>query len=230
MKASIIAGLLVALIASAHAITLGQVDDFESTTIQGWGTGGIGGAPVPTVTGGGVGGAGDHFLQIGSDSAGAGSRLTVFNRSQWLGNYIAAGVTAIEVDLRNFSNVTLSIRLAFKTSLAMGAPAYLTQAAILAPNSGWQHFTFSLNPANMIGVLGPPSYNAVFSGGMTEVRFINEAGAFNATGDIVTAQLGIDNIRAVPEPATMYSLGAGLSVVACALARRSKSHRASRSR
>ncbi|MDQ6859987.1 MAG: PEP-CTERM sorting domain-containing protein [Verrucomicrobiota bacterium] len=230
MKALLIAGLTVALVASAHAITLGQLDNFESTTLQGWGNGGIGGSPVPTVTSGGPGGAADHFLQIASDSSGAGSRLTVFNRSQWLGNYIAFGVTAIEVDLRNSSNVTLSIRLAFKTSLAMGAPAYLTQAAILAPNSGWQHFTFSLAPANMIGVLGPPSYSALFSGGMTEVRFINEAGAFNATGDIVTAQLGIDNIHAVPEPATIYSLGAGLTLLAFARARRRAARRSIRSR
>ena len=49
---------------------------------------------------GGPAGAGDQYMRITSNGGfGAGSRLTVLNRTQWLGNYIAAGVTAVEMDL-----------------------------------------------------------------------------------------------------------------------------------
>ena len=210
---------------SASAISLGQLDDFEDATLKNWSNGGVAGVPAPTnVNSGGPGGAGDNYLQIASaGGGGAGSRLTIFNHAQWLGNYIAAGVTAIEVDLRNSGPTQLSIRLAFKSSLSMGGPAYLTQAAILPSGSGWQHFTFSLAPASLIPVAGPPAYNTLFSGGIAEVRFINEIGANNSNGDIITAQLGIDNIRAVPEPATFYLLGAGAVALACRRLKRARS-------
>ena len=217
--------LLPGLLATASAISLGQLDDFEDNTVENWGNGAVPGAPAPTnMSSGGAAGGNDNFLQIASlGGGGAGSRLTLFNRSQWLGNYIAAGVTAIEVDLRNSGPTQLSIRLAFKSSLSMGGPAYLTQPAILPSGSGWQHFTFSLTPASLIPVAGPPAYNTLFSGGIAEVRFINEVGANNSNGDIITAQLGIDNIRAVPEPAGIYLLGAGLvALITCSRARQKR--------
>ena len=201
---------------SASAITLGQVDNFEDNTLQNWQNGNIGGVPVPTnIASGGPAGANDNFLQIAAvGGGGAGSRLTLFNHAQWLGNYIVAGVTAIEVDLRNQGATSLSIRLAFKSSTAMGAPAYLTTAAILPSGSGWQHFTFSLAPSALIPVFGPPAYNTMFSGGLAEVRFINEVGANNSASDIIAAQLGIDNIRAVPEPAVSALLVTAFAAVA----------------
>ncbi len=211
MLRSAVASFLLLAVSSARAITLGQVDNFQGGTLAGWGNGGVGGAPpVLNVADGGPAGAGDRFLQIISDGGGAGGRLTAFNRTQWLGNYLAAGVTAIEVDLQNLGPTSLSIRLAFKGSLSMGAPAYLTTAAVLAPGSGWQHFTFSLLPTNLIPVAGPPAYNTLFSTGLAEVRFINEIAANNSNGDILVGQVGIDNVRAVPEPAVSVLLAGAL--------------------
>ena len=211
---------------AARAITPGQVDDFEDGTLRNWANGG--GAPAPVnITTGGPAGANDNYLRITSlggfgGFGDAGSRLTIFNRSQWLGNYIAAGVNAIEVDLLNLGATNLSIRLAFLGALPSfsGAPAYLTAAAVLPASSGWMHFTFSLGPGNLVAIGGPAAPNTFFSSGIAEVRFINEAGATNIRGDPVAAQLGIDNIRAVPEPSATSFVALGVLFVAIEAARR----------
>ena len=160
-------------------------------------------ANLVNVNTGGPGGAGDRYLQLTSDGTvnGPGGHLTTFNLQQWLGNYIAQGVSAIEIDLRNTGTTTLSMRLAFKTQNVMNSPGYLSAPVTLAPGSGWQHFTFSLAQANMMAVGGPAPYNTFFSTGMGDARIINEVGTANLNGDVIVGQVSIDNIHAVPEPA-----------------------------
>jgi hypothetical protein len=126
----------------ATAVTIGQIDTFQDRTTDSWANGGT--QPANIATGVPLG-ANDRFLELTSDGSGANGRLTVFNRNQWLGNYIVAGVNEIDLDLNNFSNVALSIRLAFKAGTFNGAPGYVTTMPFsLAPNSGWQHAVFSI--------------------------------------------------------------------------------------
>jgi hypothetical protein len=197
---------------SARAIVLGQVDNFEDNTLQNWANGGAPGVPpVLNINTGGPAGANDNFMQISSDGAGIGKFLTVFNRSQWLGDYIGTGVTAIEMDLRNLGSVSLTIRLAFKDAPGNGTPGYLSsQSFTLAVGSGWQHVVFLINPASMIAIGGPTAFNAFFAGGFQEMRIIDEVGTSNLNGDIITGQLGIDNIHAVPEPGAALLAVAGM--------------------
>ena len=108
--------------------------------------------------------------------SGPGRFLTVFNRAQWLGNYIALGVTAIEIDLQNFSKVDLNIRLGFKESTDAGASGYLSAAFSLPAGSGWQHAIFLINPASMIAVGSPADFNTFFADNFGEMRIMNEAG------------------------------------------------------
>jgi hypothetical protein len=163
---------------------------------------------------GGPGGAGDRFIEVTSVSQPPGNRLTTFNRDQWLGNYIAAGVTTIEMDLENLSDITLSIRIAFKADLSPSSPGYLSLPMVIAPGSSWQHAVFSISQADLIAIGGPPDYNTFFSSGIVETRIINEVGATNLNGDIVVGQLGIDNIHAVPEPtATTLLTGSLLALI-----------------
>lgn len=197
-----------ALARSAGAVSVGQIDTFQDGTTANWDNGEIiGTTPVTNIATGGPAGAGDRFIQVTSDGVGSGGKLTAWNREQWLGNYIAAGVTAIEVDLRNQSSVSLSIRLAFKEGPGGGAsaPGYLSQAMVLPVGSGWQHFTISLLPANLIPVNSPAPWNTFFIG---EVRFIHAVGTTSLSGTSIVGQLGIDNIQAVPEP-TISALFAG---------------------
>jgi PEP-CTERM motif len=207
---------------SAKGIGPGQLDDFEDGTTQFWGNGGGGAPPVVNVDSGGPGGVDDNFMQITSvGGGGAGRFLVAFNQTQWVGNYISAGVIAIEMDLRNQGAVNLSIRLAFKEFGGFGSPGYLSSdAALLAPGSGWQHFVFTINVGSMIPIGGPADFNTFFSTGNGEMRIINEVGTTNLNGDVAVAQLGVDNIHAVPEPGTFALAGFGLVFLAAAFRRK----------
>ncbi len=192
----------------ANAIVNGQLDNFEDGTTMGWA------GDMLQVKTGGPAGAADHYLELTADGAGSGGRLTTFNLQQWLGNYIAQSVNTIQIDLRNESTTTLSIRVAFKSQNLMNSPGYLSAPVILAVGSGWQHFSISIAAANMIAIGGPAAYNTFFSTGIGDARIINEAGATDLNGDFVVGQLGIDNIHAVPEPASAALLTGGLLLFA----------------
>ena len=204
---TIFACALLLIARPANAIVNGQLDNFEDGTTMGWA------GNMLQVKTGGPAGAGDHYLELTADGAGSGGRLTTFNLQQWLGNYIAQGVNAIEIDLRNESTTTLSIRVAFKSQNLMNSPGYLSAPVILAVGSGWQHFSLSISAANMIPIGGPAAYNTFFSTGIGDARIINEAGATNLNGDFVTGQLGMDNIHAVPEPAPAVTYRGWLALV-----------------
>lgn len=214
---------LLLVVRSTDAVSNGQTDNFQDGSTMGWQNGEVIGAiPVTNIANGGPGGTGDAYIRLSADGSGAGGKLTAFNRDQWLGDYIAAGVTAIEVDLRNEGAVSLTIRLAFKNGPGggAGAPGYMTQAIILAVGSGWQHVTISLIPANLIAVNNPPAFSSFFIG---EVRFIHSVGTSSLSGTTVVGQLGIDNIHAVPEPAVTSLLAGTFLAIAARFALRRRS-------
>ena len=187
-------------ISAVHAVVPGQIDTFQDGTTDNWKTGQI--QPV-NIANGGPGGAGDRFLELSSDGSGANGRLTVFNRNQWTGDYIAAGVNEITVDLNNFSDVTLNIRLAFKDSTTANGSGYVTSTAFtLTPSSGWQHAVFSITPTTMTAAGSPAPFSTFFSG-PAEFRIINASTNTDLNGNAVVAQLGVDNIIAVPEPSSV---------------------------
>ncbi len=209
------------LASSAKAIVVGQLDDFQDGMLANWENGGAGAPPVQNIATGGPGGAGDHYMQIASTGPGGpGQFLTVFNRNQWIGDYITPGVTAIEMDLLNLSSVTLTIRLGFKETAGFGGNGYLTSGFTLAPGSGWQHVVFTINAGSVIAVGTPNPFDDFFHTGPDEMRIINEAGTDNLVGDAVTAQLGIDNVHAVPEPGTGLLAVTGLLALGAVLRRK----------
>ena len=204
---TLLALALFSFVRPAGAIVFGQTDTFQDPN-QGTMNWVNGASMVERIATGGPTGAGDAYLQVTSiGGGGPGSRLVAQNYSfppvvsQWTGDYIAAGVNEIEFDLNNQSQVTLSIRLAFKTDVQNGSPGYLSLPVIVAPGAGWQHFSISLAEANLTPIGGPAPYETFFQNGFAEMRFINEAGNSNLNGDPVVATLGIDNIHAIPEPA-----------------------------
>jgi hypothetical protein len=202
----------VALAGPAAAITLGQVDTF-STDKGDWGP-----DSAVRLVNGGPEGDGDGWLKYESTgTAGPSSRALVRNNEQWAGDYVAAGVDAISVDVFNNGAVDLSLRLAIGTpgnTDQGGDPSangswYSTAIAVAIPfGSGWHSVQFDLNDVAMSLVLGSDSLSDVLAG-VTQIRFISSETLSNR-GDIVAAFIGIDNVTAVPEPSTALLLGLGL--------------------
>ncbi len=206
---------------AAYAIPVGP-DTFTDGTTMGWGVPGPSPLPPTNVAPGGPGGAGDAFLQLEASAvlAEAGSRLSVVNETQWTGDFRAAGISAISMDVNNFGPDDLVLRLFFEDFDAPGPPVNLamTLAGIVVPaGSGWMSVVFDLSPANLI----PGAFGTV-EGALTDVSvmriFHNPAASFPGPGvgiPKVTATVGVDNITAVvvPEPATGALLLGGLAAV-----------------
>jgi hypothetical protein len=219
--------LLSAFLPSAGraSIVLGQIDTFENGTTQRWGIGMPGPfAPVNIPTGGPAG-AGDHYLQVTSNgSAGAGGRITVFNRDQWTGNYLAAGVNAVEMDLINLGTQPLSIRIALKRGIARTDPGFASTNPFVLPADGlWHHAVFLLDAADLTRLGSQTLTLDSLLSGVAEFRVL-ESAVPALDGERISAVVGIDNVQAsaVPESAgfTLTLVGAGLLGLGRRLSRR----------
>jgi hypothetical protein len=117
------------------------------------------------------------------------------------------------MDVNNFGPEDLVLRLLFVNFPVAGPPTDVawTLAPISVPaGSGWANVVFDLSAANLFAPFGTA---AGALGDVNEFRiFHNPVPAFG--GPLVTppvdAVLGVDNIQAVPEPATLVLLGAGI--------------------
>jgi hypothetical protein len=106
------------------------------------------------------------------------------------------------MDLKNFGNTDLSMRIGFKQEIGPGAPGYVSPAFFLAAGSGWQHVVFTINMATMIPINSPFDFNTFFSGNFQEVRILNAINP-DLNGEPIIGQIGIDNVHAVPEPSVL---------------------------
>ena len=189
----------------ANAITVGNVDTFQGGSADGWYL--PEGTPLPLLVfqSGGPAGSGDGYLQLrASGQSGPGSRLVVFGSTDWLGNYIAAGVRAIEMDAINQGPDDLQLRMYFNSP----AGSALSTVAVTLPAGGsWTHLVFPTLPAALSG--------ANTAGTLADVRefrlFHNDTPSFPPSA--VLGTLGIDNVSAVPEPATLLLWAAGAAML-----------------
>ncbi len=222
---------------TARAISVGQIDTFEDYTLQGWrmGVASVTDSHMSNIADGGPAGTGDNFLRVVADGTNvAGGRLTFFNSLQWTGDYTAAGITAIAMDLNNLSaSEPLNLRLAINggfvdpsgTSIIGGVFA-TTTSITLDVGSGWTRVVFSLLPDDLTPVSGSrgpnPTGNDVGAtlANVEELRLLNSATP-DWNGLPVVGTLGIDNIQAVPLPPALALFGSGLLVL---LARGRKQH------
>jgi hypothetical protein len=198
-RAKIIPGLLFATAADLSAAALFASADFQDLTTQGWGAGAPHPAPPVVTQNAGPAGAGDHRLSIFSNgSAGPGGRLAVFSEAgDWTGDYTAAGITGVSVDLRNIGGGTLSIRL------GIDGPGgrYSSDVAVALPTpSLWTPVTFSLRPEDLVHVTGTGTGIAEDTlAAVSQIRFIhNPSPDFRAIR--APGSFALDNIVAVPEP------------------------------
>lgn len=198
---------------NARAVTLMQIDTFD-VSILGWAGGG--GASNTHVPGGGPGGAADAYYSLGA----TGFHLGTKNTTQWLGNYAVAGITSIEMDLNAFSFLDNGgvngpgpgAPLIYVLLDGPGGAWTSANPVSLPVGGGWQHVSFGLMPGELVYLSGGTHDVDATLAGVTKLLIRHDyvtptppAGHPNH----VTATLGLDNIRAVPEPSGIGLLAAG---------------------
>lgn len=185
---------LVLCASAASAITLGQLDDFEDGTTEGWSEGLFSPNPPINMSTGGPEGAGDNYLS--NTSSGefltAGGRMLMFNTTTWTGNFVAAGVTMVHLRLANFGTTPLAVRVAFEGAVSQMAS---TTAFALPPDGVWYVATFGLGPADLTVVGGVATTTAILSD-VTMMRILSRAGGPGWQGDEIAGTLGVDRIEA----------------------------------
>jgi hypothetical protein len=214
---------------AAQAVSVGQVDTFEDGTLQGWSQGLSASTAdhMRNVSSGGPAGLNDNYLEVTSDSTlpFSGNRLTFFNREQWTGDYTAAGITAIAMDVRNFCPCDpLNLRLGVNASVidstgtSFLGGTFVTSAITLDSSSGWTRVVFSLRPEDLIAV-DPARGNYVMGNdvqitlaNVNELRLLNSADP-DWNGLPITSRLGVDNIHVVPLPPALVMFASGLVVL-----------------
>ncbi|HVT13400.1 MAG TPA: PEP-CTERM sorting domain-containing protein [Fimbriimonadaceae bacterium] len=198
-----VAAFLLAVGAQAQ-IVVGQTDTFPVDTMS-WQ-----GAHPSWVSTGGPGGAGDSFLQlVSTGGSGPGSNMALNNSSQWSGDYTSAGVGSISADFENLGDTQLIMRLTFfdsNDSTQWVSSSFIT----LDPGTGWQHFTYAIDPGQFIQTEGTTSFADTMSN-VHRMMFRHDP-VGSSGGTSIVATLGVDNIHAapVPEPASLAVVGLGV--------------------
>lgn len=196
--------------AAAAQVVLGQVDTFQDGTTGGWGAGASHPTPPTNIPSGGPAGAGDAFLQLRAiGGSGPGRALAAFNRTQWAGDYTAAGITRISLDVNNAGPGDASLRLLIWDRPPAGNPtnSAITSAVLIPAGSGWQQISFLIDAPSLTPLLGTAS-GALTSA--TELRLFHNPDPTYPDPPIgpppVTLTLGVDNIRAIPAPPAAATL------------------------
>ena len=197
MKQTLLSCLGILFCSAAIAVDSGQVDDFEDGTTKLWSEGGASPNPPTNISTGGPAGAGDNYLENISTGAGfGGSRMNMFNIAQWSGDYIAAGVSEIRMQVRVFSGGPANIRVAFGASTAA---RFASTNAVVVPNDGAWHDVVLPIGENDLTLVEGSSTHAASMAVVTEMR-INSSSVPAWRGDQVAMTIGVDNIEAVAGP------------------------------
>ena len=217
----VLGAILLAPHQSAQGVILGQTDTFQDGTTMGWFVPGTSPVPPDNAPSGGPDGAGDAFLSlIATGSAGPGSRLSVLNGSQWTGDYLAAGVIVIRMDVNNFGQTELHLRLLFEDFEGGASPVNLAlsaSAVIVPAGSGWITVDFPISLTDLVDTVG--TVTGALSDTDTLRIFHNPDPTFPGPGagiPAVSAILGVDNISGqilasqIPVPPTVLLIFAGL--------------------
>ncbi len=199
MALNVIFAAMLAAPSTAFAIEIGDIDDFEDGSTQGWRKGGNSTMPTTNIATGGPSGQNDNYVQVVSTGgSGPNSKLVILKKTKWTGDYTAAGVTEIGMYFRNTGNSMLFMRIALRGGVG-GRSWYATsQAFQLPPDDVWREASFSIGESDLTLVpeMGTPqSVTAVLSN-VTEIRILSSESGPDFRGDTVAATLGVDDIEA----------------------------------
>lgn len=195
---------------NAQAVPVGHVDDFQDGSTMNWTDGGSPNPPFSAADSG-PSGTGDFAIEeVSSGGPVAGGRMVIFNRVQWTGDYIAEGVTAIQIDMFSLALTDLPMRLAVENSLLKRQGSVNAQ---ILPGDGQYHtLTFNINPIDF-GSIGTSTFEEVLSDVVT-LRILSAQTGPAWMGDAINSAILLDNIRAVPEPSSLGLLASGGLLIA----------------
>lgn len=173
--------LIISCVINVNAqISLGQIDDFESST-NGWLRGNIV----------------EEQLEIVADASGSLGKIVTFNQSRWSGDYISSGVEMIRMKVSNFSNVDLQMRLAIGNQASANSGSWFATVNAISVPVGSENMLieFNISEEYFTQVLGSTSYEDVFSNVAT-LRILHSENPA-AHGDAIVATIRLDDIEAV---------------------------------
>ena len=190
-------------------ISVGHVDNFQDGTTQHWRLGQTGGTVPNSVEDEGPLGVGDYALYFASGSFPLPPRAAVINESDqgfpgpgnWQGNWTAAGVTQISLDVRNGGTLpntgTLTLRLGIS---GPGPPSsfgevYITDGVSVPRDNNWHSLVFDVLAADFQPVGIGTDVNAALAA-VTQFRIIHQPGE-DFRGELEPAEFYLDNIRAI---------------------------------
>jgi hypothetical protein len=211
----VLASFFVLLVVALPAQALPPLpsDDFEDGTVRSWG-----GSPTSNAPNSGPAGTGDNALRVESSN-----RVVVMNQSQWTGNYVAAGIKQISMDVRHQNDFPLALRLGIANGpLGPGGSGdtYVTDDSLAVANDRlWHRIIFKVTAADFVATASNTTITpdaAVALANVTVLRVLHNPNPMDFTGAVGPATFFLDNITAstVPEPGAAGLLIAGIAGVA----------------
>ena len=195
----------------AGGVSLQQVDDFSSS-FSDWFEGEASDTPPTWMASGGPGGS--AYLHNDSTGFSPGRNMQMWNTSQWQGDYLAAGGSAIRLNAVNRTEAggeNLNLRMAFYGEGGW----FVTQPITLEPESGWQTLTYgiSLSDLEHAGLGGEDYAETMANVWRMQIISLEEGADYNfgdasgLRGEPIEASLGIDDLTLIPEPSSVALLG-----------------------
>lgn len=151
---------------------------------------------VTNIPSGGPDGTGDAFLQTSI----ANFHLGTKNTSQWAGNYLEAGIEAIEMDLNHIDPGTDRLKMRILLFGPGGTFASQNLTADVSTNK-WTHYVFGLSGSDLVHVTGGTGVLDDTLADVTTLLLRHDRPTPTPPGSHpphITATLGIDNVHAVP--------------------------------
>ena len=189
--------LIVSAASPIKAITIDQVDDFQDNTNQNWG-----GGSFEVVANAGPNGTGDFTLHVAAHGGqGGGGKLVIYNQgAQWDGNWTAAGVAQIAMDVRNPNAFPLDMRVGIAGpggfSVGGTGDAHVSTNPISIPaDDAWHSVVFPVLAADFTSLNEPSGINAALAD-VTHFRILHNP-AIEFIGAQLAGSFYVDNVRAL---------------------------------
>ncbi len=195
--------LLAVVSRSSRGITLHLTNDFQDGSTQGWS-----GSPTVNTPDSGPLGIGDYALEVQSGLSGGQRTVTLNSAAEWKGNYLAAGVTSILLDVQNLNTFALELRIGIAGPLGVGpfgrGDTYVTNYSLNVPSDGeWHSLEFSITPTDFDAADSNTNPNANIVTALedvTQIRILHNPTGRDFRGAPDGGTWGLDNIRTIPEP------------------------------